>query len=123
MARLLVSVSGGYISADIQTNGSVLEEALQHAKADAVMRCAVLLALSALAEGDPWPNVALESMACFMSRMDNAVRTQSSDMTVATRTNALRGPAADGRRVKLTLPASGRARPARRGPAALQSRR
>jgi len=123
MARLLVSVSGGYISADIRTNGPVLEEGLQHDKADAVMRCAVLMGLSALAEGGPWPHVALESMAGFMSRMDNAVRTESNDLTAPVRNNKLRRSGADGRRASLMLPADGRARPARRGPAALQSRR
>ena len=76
MARLSVCVSGGYIAADVQTSGAVLEEALHHDKADVVVRCALLMALSALAEGDPWPKALLGSMACFMSRMENAVRSE-----------------------------------------------
>jgi hypothetical protein len=125
MARLSVCVSGGYITADVRTSGPVLEEALQHEKAEAVVRCAVLMALSALAEGDRWPNAVLESMASFMSRMDNAVRTQVDDVVlhpVAGGGSAHR-LAPDGGRAAVTLPASDRARPARRGPAVLQSRR
>jgi len=81
MARLSVCVSGGYIAADVQTSGPVLEEALHHDKADAVVRCALLMALSALAEGDSWPYAVLESMASFMSRMENAVRSDAGGVT------------------------------------------
>jgi hypothetical protein len=73
MARLSVCVSGGYITADIEANGAVLEAALEQEKAEPVMRCAVLMTLSALAEGGPWPNAVLEAMAAFMARMNNEV--------------------------------------------------
>jgi hypothetical protein len=69
MARLFVCDRQGSITADIDADGSVLRAALEDDQADAVMRCAVLMALSVLAQGGTWPAAALESMADFMSGM------------------------------------------------------
>lgn len=73
MARLFVCDTQGSITADIEARGPVLREALEDEQADAVVRCAVLMALSALAKGGSWPAAALESMAGFMSAMRQEV--------------------------------------------------
>ena len=73
MARLLVTDATGWITVDIDASGPVLGRALDHEKAEAVIRCAVLLALSALAEGDGWPAAALRTMAAFMATMKDEV--------------------------------------------------
>ena len=73
MARVFVTDTAGWITVDIDASGPVLGGALDHEKAEAVVRCAVLLALSALAEGDAWPAAALRSMAAFMATMKDEV--------------------------------------------------
>jgi hypothetical protein len=75
MARLFVCDDDGRITADIEASGAVLREALEHEQADPVVRCAVIMALSALAQGGAWPSVVLESMSNFMDAMRNEVRT------------------------------------------------
>ena len=76
MARLFVCDSQGSITADIEAGGPVLHAALEDDQADAVVRCAVLMALSALAKGGAWPTAALESMADFMSTMRQEVHAE-----------------------------------------------
>ena len=68
MARLFVCDGVG-ITADIEASGTVLRAALEDEQAESVVRCAVLMALSALAEGGAWPTTALEFMATFMDAM------------------------------------------------------
>ena len=53
----------------VEVRGAVLEEAMDRRNADEVLKCALLLALSVLAEDGPWPGAALESMATFMTDM------------------------------------------------------
>jgi hypothetical protein len=72
MARLFVCDHSG-ITADIEASGTVLGEALDHEQADPVVRCAVLMALSALAEGGTWPSAVLVCMSTFMDAMRNQV--------------------------------------------------
>ena len=74
MARLFVCDDQGAITADIEASGPVLHAALEDEQAESVMRCAVLMALSVLAEGGNWPTVALESMLDFMATMKHEVR-------------------------------------------------
>jgi hypothetical protein len=50
--------------------------ALEHDKAELLIRCAVFMALSALAEGDSWPTDLLRSMVGFMSGMRDEVQSQ-----------------------------------------------
>ena len=76
MARLFVCDTYGSITADIEANGPILGAALEDDQAESVVRCAVLMALSVLAEGGVWPTAALESMANFMSTMKHQVRGQ-----------------------------------------------
>ena len=73
MARLFVADSTGWITVDVDATGPVLGGALDHEKAEAVVRCAVLMALSALAEGEGWPTAALRTMAAFMATMKDEV--------------------------------------------------
>ncbi len=74
MARLFVCDDYGNITADIEARGPVLRAALEGEHAESVVRCAVLMALSALAEGGDWPTAALESMVSFMTSMKQEVR-------------------------------------------------
>jgi len=72
MTRLFVCNSGS-ITVDIEADGPVLGAALEHEKAESVVRCAILMALSSLAEGGLWPAAALQDMAGFMAQMKDAV--------------------------------------------------
>ena len=74
MDRLFIGDEQGWITADIATNGSALQGALEHPQADAVIRCCLLMALCALAEGNGWPEVALRRMGDFMERMSEELR-------------------------------------------------
>lgn len=74
MTRLFVSDEQGWITADVAASPVALQTALEHPQAEAVIRCALLMALSALAEGGSWPDVALQSMCCFMERMSEVLR-------------------------------------------------
>ena len=69
MARLFVCENVGGITVDIEAGGQELGAALEHEEAELVIRCAVLMALSALVEGETWPTAALEAMSAFMSGM------------------------------------------------------
>jgi hypothetical protein len=73
MARLFVCDDEGAITADIEASGPVLRAALEDEQAECVVRCAVLMALSALAEGGDWPTAALESMFDFMTTMKQEI--------------------------------------------------
>lgn len=73
MARLFVCDTGGTITADIEASGPVLGAALEDDQAECVLRCAVLMALSVLAEGGDWPTAALQAMFEFMSSMKREV--------------------------------------------------
>jgi hypothetical protein len=74
MARLVVYDGTGLITVEVEANGAVLGEALDHEKAESVVRCAVLMALCALAEDGRWPRAVLEHMAAFMMCMRQDVR-------------------------------------------------
>jgi hypothetical protein len=69
MARLFVCDTNASITADVEASGSVLSAALEHEQAEPVICCAVLMALSALAQDDPWPGALLQAMAAFMALM------------------------------------------------------
>jgi len=69
MARLFVCDEGGWITVDIETCGPVMSAALEHEKAEPLIRCAIFMALSALAEGESWPMALFQSMTAFMSTM------------------------------------------------------
>jgi hypothetical protein len=61
------------MTADIETSEPLLREALEHEKAETVLRCALLMSLSALAEGGVWPIAALQAMSDFMNSMKSGM--------------------------------------------------
>jgi len=71
MVRMIVCDSFGEITAEIEADGPIMAGALRSDRAESVLRCAVLMAMSSLAEGGMWPAAALESMAVFMEDMRN----------------------------------------------------
>ena len=66
--RDIVDASGRF-RLKVEVHGSVLEDAIDRSNAEDVLRCAMLMALSVLAEDGPWPTAALQSMSSFMSEM------------------------------------------------------
>jgi hypothetical protein len=73
MAGLTVSRYDASLTLDVDSLGPILQQALNEADAAPVLRCAVLMALSAIAEGGAWPMAALEHMSVFMSDMKAAL--------------------------------------------------
>lgn len=71
MARLFVF--DRWITVDIEADGPVLGAALEGENAESILRCAILMALSALAEGGSWPTAVLQTMASFMASMRSEV--------------------------------------------------
>jgi hypothetical protein len=69
MSRRFVIDDGGRFSLQVEVRGSVLEEAIEHENADEVIKCAMIIALSVLAQAGPWPGAALASMSSFMTEM------------------------------------------------------
>jgi len=67
MGRRLVA--GGRFSLEVEVFGAVLDEALEHDHAEEVLKCAVIAALSALAQDGPWPKALLQSITAFMTDM------------------------------------------------------
>jgi len=69
MSRRTVADRSGRFSFEVEVHGTVLEGAIDHSNADEVIKCAVILALSVLAQDGPWPGAALQSMSSFMTDM------------------------------------------------------
>jgi len=69
MQSRLIADTAGLFSCEVEVNGAVLGEALDHDRADELLRCAVIVALSALAQDAPWPERAMQSLADFMVEM------------------------------------------------------
>ena len=64
-----ITDASGRFSLQVEVHGPVLEDAIDRANAEEVLKCAFLMALSVLAQDGPWPGAALESMSSFMSDM------------------------------------------------------
>jgi hypothetical protein len=73
MTNRLITDTAGLFSCEVEVHGNVLREALEHVRAEELLRCAVIVALSALAQDAPWPDRALESLAEFMVEMRDRV--------------------------------------------------
>jgi hypothetical protein len=69
MSRRSISDSSGRFIFEVEVHGSVLEGAIGHSNAEEVLKCALLMALSVLAQDGPWPSAALQSMSTFMTDM------------------------------------------------------
>lgn len=76
MARLFIADDQGWITADIGTSSPTLQAALEHEQAEAVIRCALLMGLSALAQDGGWPDAVLERMSAFMEQMSREIRSE-----------------------------------------------
>lgn len=75
MTSRLIADSRGLFTCEVEVHGTVLDAALEHDRADDLLRCALIVALSALAHDAPWPDRALESLASFMVAMREHVVT------------------------------------------------
>jgi hypothetical protein len=69
MSRRSISDESGRFTFEVEVHGSVLEDAIDRSNAEDVLKCALLMALSVLAQDGPWPGAALESMSSFMHDM------------------------------------------------------
>lgn len=69
MATRLIADAMGLFTCEVEVHGAILGEALEHDRADELLRCAVIVALSALAQDAPWPERAMDSLADFMVAM------------------------------------------------------
>ena len=69
MSRRSISDESGRFNFEVEVRGSVLEGAIGHSNAEEVLKCALLMALSVLAQDGPWPSAALQSMSSFMTDM------------------------------------------------------
>lgn len=67
--RRMIADRTGLFSVDIEVQGCVLDDAIEHDRAEEVLSTAVAAALSVLAEDDPWLDEYLEHMAAFMLAM------------------------------------------------------
>jgi hypothetical protein len=73
MARLMVCDESGRVTADVEVHDPVLRGVFDDAHAEAVVRCALLVAVAALAEGGTWPATALAWCADFMTSLKDEV--------------------------------------------------
>lgn len=73
MSQRLITDKAGHFAVEVSVHGSVLTAALERHDADEVLKCAVIAALSALAQEGPWPKALLRSMWRFMADMRKAV--------------------------------------------------
>jgi hypothetical protein len=76
MSQQTIRDEWGRFRFEIEVDDPVLEQAIDHYNAEDVLKCAILMALSVLAEAGPWPGAALESMSDFMSVMKDRLVTQ-----------------------------------------------
>jgi hypothetical protein len=73
MTTRLIADQCGLFTCEVEVHGAVLGEALEHDRAEELLRCAVIMALSALAQDSPWPDRALDSLADFMIAMRDQI--------------------------------------------------
>ena len=73
MGSRFIADTAGLFTCEVAVQGAVLGEALEHERAEELLRCAVIVALSALAQDAPWPDRAMASLADFMVEMRQRV--------------------------------------------------
>lgn len=73
MGSRFIADTAGFFTCEVEVQGAVLGEALEHERAEDLLRCAVIVALSALAQDAPWPDRAMASLADFMVEMRERV--------------------------------------------------
>ena len=77
MGRRMIVDDNGLFSCEFEVRGCVLEEALERQDAEDVIKCAVIVALSALAQEGSWPGTLLEVMSSFMFELRDEVLQQT----------------------------------------------
>lgn len=76
MSRRNITDASGRFNFEVEVHGTVLEDAIDHSNAEEVLKCAVIMALSVLAQDGPWPGAALASMSTFMTEMKTTLIAQ-----------------------------------------------
>ncbi len=71
--RRMIADRTGLFSVDIEVEGGVLYDAIEHDRAEEVLSTAVAAALSVLTEDEPWLDEYLEHLAHFMLAMRHGV--------------------------------------------------
>lgn len=71
--RRMIADRTGLFCVDIEVQGGVLHDAIEHDRAEEVLSTAVAAALSVLTEDEPWLDQYLEHMAHFMLAMRHGV--------------------------------------------------
>ena len=74
MQRRLISDAAGRFRVEVSVSCEFLEDALERDGAEPVLKCALIAALSVLAQDGPWPHALLESMSAFMADMKGALQ-------------------------------------------------
>jgi hypothetical protein len=69
MTNRFIADTAGLFTCELEVNGLVLHQALEHKDAEDLLRCALIVALSALVQDAPWPDLAMDSFASFMVEM------------------------------------------------------
>ncbi len=67
--RRMIADRTGLFSMDLEVTTWVLDDAIEHERAEEVLSTAIAAALSVLAEDEPWLEEYLEHMAAFMVAM------------------------------------------------------
>ena len=74
--RRMIADQTGLFSLDIEVQGVVLHDAIEHDRAEEVLSTAIAAALSVLTEDEPWLDEYLEHLALFMLTMRRAISQQ-----------------------------------------------
>ncbi|MGD9765841.1 MAG: hypothetical protein AB7V27_19275 [Candidatus Binatia bacterium] len=69
MAIRLIIDRAGLFTCKVASRSKVLNAALGHRRADSLLRCATITALTALARGGEWPDRVMLSLAALLSQM------------------------------------------------------
>ena len=77
MSCRFIADDNGLFCCEIEVSGPILEEAVQRHNADDVLKCAMIVALSALAQDDPWPDTLLEVISTLMIEMRDELLARS----------------------------------------------
>jgi hypothetical protein len=77
MSQRLITDNGGRFAVEVSVNGTVLTAALERDDAEEVLKCALIAALSVLAQEGPWPDALLRSMWRFMADMRKTLREET----------------------------------------------
>jgi len=69
MANRLIGDRAGLFTCEVEVAGPVLGQALDHPDAEALLHAALIVVLSALASGAPWPARATDALTGLMLAM------------------------------------------------------